>query len=88
MTSGCRAIAVGSRGKPADCRCRINKPAKQMGPGRTIYPTQHVRNYLFVIARFVVHVFVLGLKFFIMAEFDLEVLFTLVHDHPIFWDKT
>ena len=41
-----------------------------------------------MITRFVVRVFLLSLKFFIMAKVDLEVLFVLVHDRPILWVKT
>ena len=72
MTPSCRAIAVGSRHGSPHCKGRL--PGKQTGEpsgGRDQWRTTRV-----------VEVLVLSLKFFIMAEVELEVLFTLVLDRP------
>ena len=78
------------------CEDRLPVSAKQTAEANgarnqwgTTHPSGKTRlQLLIVITRFVVHVFVLSLKLFIMAEVDLEVLFTLVHDRPILRDKT
>ena len=83
-TPGCWAIAVGSwPALPVSAKL-IGEAIGARDQWRTRHlPTRHICSYQLGITRLVLQVFVLSLKFFIMAEAGLEVLFTLVHDRSI-----